>query len=127
MRNLSIETQNFANESLGFGKDPPYMLINVSIGSIKSLKIEISQNHSKLLKFIIEIKDSSSFNSQNDLKNTLSIENSILKKIIEALGELDLGSKEKLLSRWDVAKILFQILGALSILIGIIFTILNYI
>ncbi len=55
-----------------------------------------------------------------------SIHDAMLAANIEGLSEAVRKVEEKILSKWDVAKIVFQVLAAVIALTGIIFTIVNY-
>jgi hypothetical protein len=56
-----------------------------------------------------------------------SVNDAILATNIESLSESIKRIEEKLLTKWDVAKIFFQIIAGLGIIIGLIFGIMNYI
>lgn len=56
-----------------------------------------------------------------------SVNDAILATQIEALTELVSDLKKNMLTKWDVAKVVFTILGALGVISGIIIGILNVI
>ena len=59
------------------------------------------------------------------LDKLASVNDAILGTQIEALTEAVKDLKEKILTKWDVAKVVFTVLGALGIITAIIFSILN--
>lgn len=67
------------------------------------------------------------FPEESTLEKIASINDAILATNIETLSESIKRIEDKLLTKWDVAKIIFQILGGLGILIGIIFAIINFV
>lgn len=67
------------------------------------------------------------FPKESTLEKIASINDAILATNIETLSESIKRIEDKLLTKWDVAKIIFQILGGLGILIGIIFAIIKFV
>ncbi|MFX0141398.1 MAG: hypothetical protein ACFFDN_47610 [Candidatus Hodarchaeota archaeon] len=67
------------------------------------------------------------FPEESTLEKIASVNDAILGTTVETLSESIKRIEEKLLTKWDVAKIVFQILSGLGILIGIVFAIINFI
>ena len=66
------------------------------------------------------------FPKESTLEKIASINDAILATNIETLSESIKRIEDKLLTEWDVAKIVFQILGGLGILVGMIFAIIKF-
>lgn len=66
------------------------------------------------------------FPSEATLEKIASVNDAILATNLENLAESVKRLEERLLSRWDVVKVVFQIIAALGALIGIIFAIIKY-
>lgn len=67
------------------------------------------------------------FPKDSKLEKLASVNDAILATNIENLSETVQRIEKKLLSKWDVAKIVFQILAALGVIVAIIFGVLQYI
>ncbi len=63
---------------------------------------------------------------QDTVDKIASVNDAILATQIESLSEKVKKLEEKLLSRWDIAKIVFQILAAVGALVGIVLTIITF-
>lgn len=76
----------------------------------------------------IRLKDiEQRFPKESTLEKIASINDAILATNIETLSESIKRIEDKLLNKWDVAKVTFQILGGLGILIGMIFAIIKFV
>jgi len=67
------------------------------------------------------------FPKESTLEKIASVNDAILATNIETLSESIKRIEDKLLTKWDVVRITFQILGGLGILIGIIFAIIKFV
>lgn len=66
------------------------------------------------------------FPEQDTVEKIASVNEAILATQIENLAESIKNIEAKILTRWDVAKIVFQIIAVLSSLIGIIFAVIAF-
>ena len=67
------------------------------------------------------------FPADSSLDKIASINDAILAKSIETISESIKNIEKKLLSKWDVAKVFFQILTALGVLISIILAVKEFV
>jgi len=99
----------------------------ISHSSIYITEKEIEDNINKKLADIKnrmnQIEDR--FPTDSTLDKIASINDAILAKNIETLSESVKNIEKKLLSKWDMAKVVFQILTVLGVLVGIIFTVIE--
>ena len=86
---------------------------------------EVKEKFSKIDIRLKEIEKR--FPEESTLEKIASINDAILATNIETLSESIKRIEDKLLTKWDVAKVAFQILGGLGILIGMIFTIIKFV
>jgi hypothetical protein len=67
------------------------------------------------------------FPKEATLEKIASVNDAILATKVEALSDAINRIEKKLLTKWDVVKIVFEILAALGVLVGIGFAIANYV
>jgi len=102
-----------------------HLVTNLSVPLTKSdIEGEVNKKFDELKKRLEEIENR--FPKEATLEKIASVNYAILGTSIEALSGSVKRIEEKLLTKWDVAKIVFQILGVLSFLLGIIFAIIKY-
>jgi len=61
------------------------------------------------------------------LEKIASVNDAILATQLETLSASIKAIQNRMLTKWDIAKIVFAILSALGILVGIIFGIINFV
>ncbi len=88
------------------------------------IETEAHKEFDELKKHVEEIENR--FPKEATLEKIASVNDAILATKFEALSESIKRIEDKLLTKWDVAKVIFQILAALGVLIGVIFAILQY-
>lgn len=96
-------------------------------GYIRSAEVETEANKKfgELKKRIEEIENR--FPKEATLEKIASVNDAILATKVEALSDSIKRIEDKLLTKWGVAKVVFAILAALGVLVGIVFAIVNYI
>jgi hypothetical protein len=85
------------------------------------IESEVNKKFDELKSRVEEIEKR--FPKDATLEKIASVNDAILATNLEALSETVKRIEQKLLGKWDVAKVVFQILAALGVLIGIIFAI----
>ncbi len=112
-----------------FLKDPEKALRNLFVhapaySTKTEIESEVNKKFHELKNRVEEIEKR--FPKEATLEKIASVNDAILATNLEALSESVKRIEQKLLSKWDVAKIVFQILAALGILTGLIFAIIEY-
>ena len=88
------------------------------------IETEVNKKFDELKRRVEEIENR--FPKEATLEKIASVNDAILATNVEALSESIKRIEDKLLTKWDIAKVVFQILAALGVLIGVIFAILQY-
>ena len=90
----------------------------------KEIEKEVRQKVDELKMRIEEIEKR--FPSDSTIDKISSVNDAILATNIESLADSIKKIEEKILTKWDVAIIVFQVIAALGIIFGIVFGILSY-
>lgn len=99
--------------------------VDFSIYSTKDeVENEVNRKIDELKKRVEEIEKR--FPKKATLEKIASVNDAILSTNLEGLSESIKRIEEKMLTRWDVAKIVFEILAALAFLTGLIFGALKF-
>jgi hypothetical protein len=104
-------------------------LFTKSISEIKNgTESEIEAEATKKVNEVIERieKIEERFPEESSLEKIASVNDAILGTKVEELNESIKKIEENMLTKWDVVKILFTIIGSMSALISIIIGFLNY-
>ena len=88
------------------------------------LETKISSKIDELGKRIQEIEKR--FPKNSTLEKISSVNDAIMATNIEALSESVKRIESKILTKWDIVKIVFEIIAVLGVLIGIVFSIIKY-
>jgi hypothetical protein len=99
------------------------LVLSSSYLTKNEIEDEVNKKFDELKKRIEEVEKR--FPKESTLEKIASVNDAILATNVETLSESLKRIEDKLLTKWDIAKITFQILGGLGILIGIIFGIIN--
>ena len=113
-----------------FVKDPEEALRNLFVHAPAyptktEIESEVNKKFDELKNRVEEIEKR--FPKEATLEKIASVNDAILATNLEALSESVKRIEEKLLTKWDIAKIVFQIIAVLGVAIGIVFAILKYV
>lgn len=127
-----LDKDNIKNELIYFiepksydAKSWRYVLSHLSSGKTEN-EIE-NQVKEKIEEIKNRVKDiEKRFPKDSTLEKISSVNDAILATQIEGLTELIRKLEDKILTKWDVAKIVFAIITILGMLVGLVFAIIEY-
>ena len=121
----SYETYLLLNLLSNYGKTWGNLPVEFPSYSTKDeVEGEVDRKVDELKKRVEEIEKR--FPKEATLEKIASVNDAILSTNLEALSESIKRIEERMLTKWDVVKILFQILAALGVLTTLIFAALKY-
>jgi len=86
---------------------------------------QIDEKVGSLVQRIVEIEQR--FPGQDTVDKIASVNDAILATQIENLTETVKRIEDKILSRWDIAKIVFQVLGTIGLIVSLVMAIITFI
>ena len=92
--------------------------------SKEEIELKVKQKVDEIKKRIEEIEKR--FPAEGTLEKIASVNDAILATNIESLTDSIKKIEERILTKWDIAKVVFQIIAALGVVIGLVFGILQY-
>ena len=102
-----------------------YLVHSSTVQTKQDIETQVNAKVDKLKKRIEEIE--ARFPQEATLEKIASVNDAILATRLDALSDSIKAIQDRILTKWDVAKIVFAILSALGILVGIIFGVINFV
>ncbi|GAI25840.1 unnamed protein product, partial [marine sediment metagenome] len=102
-----------------------YLVHFSTVQTKQDIETQVNEQVDELKKRIEEIE--ARFPQEATLEKIASVNDAILATQLETLSASIKAIQDRMLTKWDIAKIVFAILTALGTLIGIIFGIINFV
>jgi len=90
----------------------------------EDVELKVKQKVDEIKKRIEEIEKR--FPAEATIDKIASVNDAILATSLESLSDTIKKLEERILTKWDVGKIVFQIIDALGVIVGLVFGILQY-